>query len=246
MGADLTGCTPCSLTCGTSECCFNAVAQVLAELFAAYEQKVPSKVRQALATNRYITDDMFDSLPYNCPADKHLAVHFTQTPSVFSVPSFLHQAPTYIAYGFSLSFLAVCIAIGIFRPQKQMPSDYLQVRVSPFFSWYFGCTVSCCRRSLEHTTQSTCNRHAVNTQSTCSQLNPRHAQAQEFAQSKGKARKEGMTNVRFSDVAGIDTVREELIEIVQVGMKPRHCAELCRLSVLMMIMLMYMCTMAIV
>ena len=105
------------------------MGQVLAEVFAAYEQKVPLKVRQALATNRYLADDMFDSLRYNCPADKHLAVHFTHTPPVFSVPAFLNEAPTYIAYGFCLSFLAVCITIGIFRPQKQMPSDYLQVRV---------------------------------------------------------------------------------------------------------------------
>jgi ATP-dependent Zn protease len=48
-------------------------------------------------------------------------------------------------------------------------------------------------------------------------------QAQEFAQSKGKARKEGMTNVRFTDVAGVDTVREELEEIVNVSGCFRSC-----------------------
>ncbi len=53
-------------------------------------------------------------------------------------------------------------------------------------------------------------------------------QAQEFAQSKGKARKEGMTNVRFTDVAGIDTVRDELMEIVNVG---GDCLRVCMVCV---------------
>lgn len=41
-------------------------------------------------------------------------------------------------------------------------------------------------------------------------------QAIEFARSKSQARREGMTNVRFDQVAGIDAVRDELNEIVNV------------------------------
>jgi hypothetical protein len=40
-------------------------------------------------------------------------------------------------------------------------------------------------------------------------------QAMEFAQSKGQARKEGMTGVLFSDVAGLDSTKEELKEVVK-------------------------------
>jgi len=39
-------------------------------------------------------------------------------------------------------------------------------------------------------------------------------QAMEFAQSKAKARKDGKTDVRFSDVAGIESVKQDLMEIV--------------------------------
>lgn len=41
-------------------------------------------------------------------------------------------------------------------------------------------------------------------------------QAMEFAQSKGQARKEGRTNVRFTDVAGIAPILAELQDVVKV------------------------------
>ena len=42
-------------------------------------------------------------------------------------------------------------------------------------------------------------------------------EAMEFAQSKGKARKEGQTSVNFADVAGIDPIVAELQGIVTVS-----------------------------
>ena len=54
-------------------------------------------------------------------------------------------------------------------------------------------------------------------------------EAMEFAQSKGKARKEGQTSVTFSDVAGIDPIVSELQGIVKVRCMPHaeiydlHC-----------------------
>ncbi len=45
-------------------------------------------------------------------------------------------------------------------------------------------------------------------------------EAMEFAQSKGKARKEGQTSVTFGDVAGIDPIVSELQAIVTVGQHP--------------------------
>lgn len=41
-------------------------------------------------------------------------------------------------------------------------------------------------------------------------------QAMEFAQSKGKARVDGRTSVGFKDVAGLDTIIDDLKEIVKV------------------------------
>ncbi len=40
----------------------------------------------------------------------------------------------------------------------------------------------------------------------------------EFAQSKGQARQEGKTGVKFNDVAGMDQTLTELQEIVEVGL----------------------------
>jgi ATP-dependent Zn protease len=48
----------------------------------------------------------------------------------------------------------------------------------------------------------------------------------EFAQSKGKARKEGMTNVRFSDVAGLENMVGELREVVEFLKDPKRYASL--------------------
>ena len=42
----------------------------------------------------------------------------------------------------------------------------------------------------------------------------------EFAQSKGQARQEGKTGVKFADVAGMDQTLEELQEIVEVHPHP--------------------------
>ncbi len=41
-------------------------------------------------------------------------------------------------------------------------------------------------------------------------------QAMEFAQSKGQARQEGMTGVKFEDVAGMGYIQDELQDIVSV------------------------------
>jgi hypothetical protein len=52
------------------------------------------------------------------------------------------------------------------------------------------------------------------------------AQAMEFAQSKGQARKEGLTNVRFEDVAGLDETLTELKEVVEFLKDPKRYAAL--------------------
>jgi ATP-dependent Zn protease len=41
-------------------------------------------------------------------------------------------------------------------------------------------------------------------------------QAMEFAQSKGQARKEGRTNIRFKDVAGAGQTLKDLQDVVEV------------------------------
>lgn len=45
----------------------------------------------------------------------------------------------------------------------------------------------------------------------------------EFAQSKGQARQEGKTGVKFADVAGMDQTLTELQEIVEACHRSRLC-----------------------
>lgn len=45
-------------------------------------------------------------------------------------------------------------------------------------------------------------------------------QAMEFAQSKGRARKDGKTGTTFADVAGIGYIATELQDIVAVSVRP--------------------------
>ena len=46
------------------------------------------------------------------------------------------------------------------------------------------------------------------------------SEAQEFAQSKGKAQKQGRTGVRFADVAGCEPILAELRDVVEVTRCP--------------------------
>ena len=41
-------------------------------------------------------------------------------------------------------------------------------------------------------------------------------QAMEFAQSKGQARKDGKTGISFGDIAGMESTKKELQEVVEV------------------------------
>jgi hypothetical protein len=76
----------------------------------------------------YVPDKLLNKFDYNCPGEKHLSLAFWQTPNQFSLAYLVHkQLPRALFYGFSLSFLGVCILVGTFRPKKQMPGDYLQV-----------------------------------------------------------------------------------------------------------------------
>lgn len=43
------------------------------------------------------------------------------------------------------------------------------------------------------------------------------SEAQEFAQSKGQAQKQGRTGVRFADVAGCGSILAELKDVVEVS-----------------------------
>jgi hypothetical protein len=44
----------------------------------------------------------------------------------------------------------------------------------------------------------------------------------EFARSKSESRKEGLTGVQFSDVAGLGPILNELVEVVEVRRGSSH------------------------
>lgn len=66
-----------------------------------------------------------------------------QRPQEFSLRSFWEDLPLFLFYAFGVSFLGVALAIGIFRPRKQMPVDMFQVGGAG--CWVLGavCCVLC-------------------------------------------------------------------------------------------------------
>jgi hypothetical protein len=50
-----------------------------------------------------------------------------RAPQDFSLHGVWSQLPQFLFYSFGISFLGVALAIGIFRPRKQMPVDMFQV-----------------------------------------------------------------------------------------------------------------------
>lgn len=103
------------------------------------------------------------------PGKGMLDVSFHGTRSEPCLHSLWYTVPKIGLIVFSLTFLGLCLIVGIFKPKKQMPADPMQ--------------------------------------------------AMEFAQSKGRARKDGRTDVEFEDIAGLDKILAELKEIVEVGVQ---------------------------
>ena len=148
--------------------------QVFEQLFEAHEQRISGKARKDVQKKGW-TGRAKDS-SYDCPADRHLGVSFNLTPPERSLHAFWELLPTIAFYGFGMSFLAVVLAIGIFRPRKQMPTDMFQ--------------------------------------------------AMEFAQSKGTARKDGHSDVKFADVGGLGETIHEMMEVVKFLKEPARYAAL--------------------
>ena len=100
------------------------------------------------------------------PATGLIDISFQMTRKEPSLHGFWHIAPRVAMIIFALTFLAICLMVGVFKPRKQMPADQVQ--------------------------------------------------AMEFAQSKGRARKDGRTGVFFEDIAGLDSILEDLKQLVEV------------------------------
>jgi len=148
--------------------------QVFEQLFEAYEQRVSGKARTDVRRKGWT--GRAKGAAYDCPADAHLGISFNMTPPERSLHAFWELLPTIAFYGFGMSFLAVVLAIGIFRPRKQMPTDMFQ--------------------------------------------------AMEFAQSKGTARKDGHSDVKFADVGGLGETIHEMMDVVSFLKDPAKYAAL--------------------
>lgn len=148
--------------------------QVFEQLFQAYEQRLSPAGQDEIQQRGW--SDKTVKTNYRCPADHLLDVSFNLTPPERSLHTFWEALPVALFYGFGISFLGVALAIGIFRPRRQMPTDMFQ--------------------------------------------------AMEFAQSKGQARKDGSTGVKFSDVGGLGATVNELQEAVEFLKAPAKYAAL--------------------
>lgn len=148
--------------------------QVFEQLFQAYEQRLTPAAKKDMTEKGWSGAAKGDN--YICPADRMLSVSFNLTAPEPSLHTFWENLPAFVFYGFGVSFLGIALAIGIFRPRKQMPTDMFQ--------------------------------------------------AMEFAQSKGNARKDGSTGVKFGDVGGIGATVKELKEVVEFLKDPKRFAAL--------------------
>ncbi|CAD7703964.1 unnamed protein product [Ostreobium quekettii] len=147
--------------------------QVFEQIFLAYEQKMPPNGVREYLKQGWVQKAQYE---YDCPGDKLLDVSFHMSAQEPSFRGFWDILPSVLFVSFAFSFLGICLAVGIFRPRKQMPTDPMQ--------------------------------------------------AMEFAQSKGRARMDGRTDVKFSDVAGLDTIITDLQDIVKFLQDPAKYQDL--------------------
>ena len=127
--------------------------QVFEQLFQAYEQRLTPRGERQYADQGWVQLAAADQHqqeqqqqqqqrgaarglrgrgagePYSCPADRHLDLSFHLTASEFSLHNVWANLPQFLFYSFGVSFLGIALAIGIFRPRKQMPTDMFQVGV---------------------------------------------------------------------------------------------------------------------
>lgn len=137
----------------------------------AFQRRLPDQKSQSsdLKKKGYLTQKEAKELI--SPSMKLLDVSFHLTTPEACLHSLWYIIPQVLIVAFSLSFLGICLFIGIFKPKKQMPADPMQ--------------------------------------------------AMEFAQSKGRARKDGRTGVKFSDIAGLESIIEDLIDVVNFLKEPK-------------------------
>jgi cell division protease FtsH len=98
--------------------------QVFEQLFQAHERRLPPAAAREAAAQGWTAAGGGDA--YACPADRLLSVSFHQTGQEPSLHAVWEAAPAVAFYAFGVSFLGVALAIGIFRPRRQMPTDMFQ------------------------------------------------------------------------------------------------------------------------
>jgi cell division protease FtsH len=96
--------------------------QIFEQLFEAHEPRPPAVARRERAARGWTAHPGAAA----CPADGRLDVSFRATPPEPSLHAVWEAAPAVAFYAFGVSFLAAALAVGIFRPRKQMPTDMFQ------------------------------------------------------------------------------------------------------------------------
>ena len=125
---------------------------------------MPEELEYRYWERGYLTEEEASTL--TTPATGRIDISFQMTRKEPSLHAFWNTAPKVGMIVFALTFLTICLMVGVFKPRKQMPADQVQ--------------------------------------------------AMEFAQSKGRARKDGRTGVFFEDIAGLDSILDDLRQIVEV------------------------------
>ncbi|KAF5832521.1 hypothetical protein DUNSADRAFT_11559 [Dunaliella salina] len=197
---------------------------VLAQIYQAYEQRLPKTAKEELRRMGYVTPGKHI---YSCPGDGLLDVSWHETDSAphhpltrFLTSPSLTEALGWIQHGID--------STGIF--DARMMRDRLMSMYGPepvqfniqfdpnnagplyfFVCLTLGIIIPALRRNriLDIST-----------------LEEDPGAAQEFARSKSTARKEGLTGVEFGDVAGIGPILSEIMEVVEFLKDPKTFGKL--------------------
>jgi len=197
--------------------------QIFEQVFQAYEQRLPTQGVLELVSRSAVTPGKY---AYDCPGDELLDVSWHRTVNpVTQWQQFLMRPSLGTAVGAArwalqesgiteLKLLRDMISFSVLPP---MPTFYFAWNPNNTGPLYFlicltaGVVIPSLRRSriLDITT-----------------LEEDPGAAQEFARSKAAARKEGLTGVEFNDIAGLDPILGEVLEVVEFLKDPKTFSKL--------------------
>ncbi|KAL6752417.1 hypothetical protein V8C86DRAFT_2755828 [Haematococcus lacustris] len=192
---------------------------VLAQLYQAHSQRLSRGARQQLLEQGYVTPGVY---PYSCPGEHQIQLswHWGQDHVQHPLQQFLVQ-PSLV--GLQSWVQRAWEESGVFELKVLRDNIWFQIGPEPLqLNWHFDPNsagplyfVICLTLGI---VLPALRRNRILDIST---LEEDPGAAMEFARSKSTARKEGLTGVSFSDVAGLGPLLSEVLEVVEFLKDPK-------------------------